>query len=364
MKKATRLICAIVAIAMIFSMAAFAADYESDRAEYTAGQHTYEYWSSLYTRTPNVAAAWIHEADSVNVPVSYMGVQARAFDADKKLIEKSDMLYNDVVTNFAYAAIEVRYTGRMYSQGVVEMYNGKDYEVKECPMTVKVIGGRSASVEVCSVPEDVAEYEVNDRGETYGSLMYSDIIGYEPDLITAVGDNGLSGYVRSNELNIKVKNPKEAMEYMKNLADSRTIPLYDIDGNIIDSFTVKNTKVLTEELEQEIAEQEEANKQIVMAAMNSKSGDYIPALGYALGAGEGSERISGYVSQHDLRGPKVHSPDEAVAYMTGFAGIRFPVHLYDAQGNIIGEFWCGGHKSLSSDMIRDEIAAMSSGHIK
>lgn len=357
MKKITRLICAIVAVAMFFSMAAFAADHESGNASSTAGSRSYDVWSSKYAQSPNTVAAWVCESDNVKVPVYYMGAQARAYNEAGGLIHSSEWTYNQIVDNYVFAAFEESYTDRFYSKGQAKLYTGTSYLTKSCPQN---------DAELCPALAGITEYAVNAAGQTYGSAMLADVIGYEPELIAAVGDNGVSGYVRSNELSPEMKNPKQADEYMKNLQDRRAIPVYDLNGKVVDSFTMKSVETLSDDLAQDIANREEANRQMTASAMKNKDSDYIPALGFAVGTGDGSEeqRISGYVSEHDINGPEVNTPDDAAAYMSGFAGIRYPVHLYDTNGNIIGEFWGGGSISLFDIMSREEIVAMSNGRIK
>ncbi len=58
-----------------------------------------------------------------------------------------------------------------------------------------------------------------------------------PDLIAAIGDNGVHGYVKDSDLNCDIE-PKSLEEAMNMKYDSCSIPLYDKNGKtIIDSFT-------------------------------------------------------------------------------------------------------------------------------
>ena len=43
-------------------------------------------------------------------------------------------------------------------------------------------------------------YPQNSEGMTYGSLALADVVGTEPELISAIGTQGESGYVRCDEL--------------------------------------------------------------------------------------------------------------------------------------------------------------------
>ena len=78
------------------------------------------------------------------------------------------------------------------------------------------------------------EYDVNDNGETYGSALSDYTIGVEPDLISAIGTNGIKGYVKSTDLTPNYNSPEEAIEeQMVANGDTRIIPLYDYNGTTI-----------------------------------------------------------------------------------------------------------------------------------
>lgn len=87
------------------------------------------------------------------------------------------------------------------------------------------------------------QYRTNAAGQTYGTDILSSVVGYEPDLIAVRATNGESGFVDNKFLKEQtghnVKNPEEAMEYMKNRPDSWTFPVYDLDGNVIGEFVVQ-----------------------------------------------------------------------------------------------------------------------------
>lgn len=82
-------------------------------------------------------------------------------------------------------------------------------------------------------------YPVNKNGETYGSSAYGN-----PDLTSALGTEGQSGYIRDSEIpGANVTNLKEAEEYMNWLVTQPSnimIPLYDQEGNVIGEFSISN----------------------------------------------------------------------------------------------------------------------------
>ncbi len=88
----------------------------------------------------------------------------------------------------------------------------------------------------------VHAFPKNQNGQTYGSKADATSLDTEPDLISAVGIGGISGYVKRTDLDQSLpKTPEEAVALTKyNLAHStREIPLYAIDGKtVIGKFIV------------------------------------------------------------------------------------------------------------------------------
>jgi len=95
-------------------------------------------------------------------------------------------------------------------------------------------------------------YEVNENGQTYGSALIRDELGYEPDLVSAMGVDGTLGYVYSVDLadDFMPSNPKEALTWqLENAGKSKTIPLYDSDGkSIIGEFFIGGHEFTDEEI--------------------------------------------------------------------------------------------------------------------
>jgi len=347
MKKIRKMISIALALVMCLCAAipAFAAEYESSHASYSVDGHTYDLWSSLYTRSPNTGAAWICESNYTNMPAKYLGAKARVYDENNQLLKQTDMNYTTSASYYMVASVDVSSTGKIYSKGEAAVYNGVDYDTLPCPKTEVVTGGiRSYAYFSEEAVQAAATYGVNDKGETYGSSMFSEVNGCNPDLISAVGNHGLSGYVRDDELNLRVSTPKEAKAFQENMPSTRTIPLYDLDGNVIDSFTVDNTNPLAEEMEQELSVMQEEHRQMVEAAIRSRNGEYVPVVGCTADG----EPVEGYSGQRDLDGPEVHNPEEAEIYMKNFAGMGYSVPVYDIQGNVIGLFTVEGAKGLDA----------------
>ncbi|GKV54491.1 hypothetical protein NCCP2222_04380 [Sporosarcina sp. NCCP-2222] len=83
-------------------------------------------------------------------------------------------------------------------------------------------------------------YPINDNGQTYGPNMGDATIALgEPDLLSALGENGKIGYVKKVDLEgPQPRTPAEAVRLTKE-TKPREIPLYDVDGEtIIGKFIV------------------------------------------------------------------------------------------------------------------------------
>lgn len=76
------------------------------------------------------------------------------------------------------------------------------------------------------------EYPKNSSGESYGGTMLAEYVGYAPDLVSAQGTQGESGYIRDAEIDALPNLPKEECPH------AFTVPLYDSEGGVIGEFAV------------------------------------------------------------------------------------------------------------------------------
>ena len=83
----------------------------------------------------------------------------------------------------------------------------------------------------------ITPYSRNSKGQTYGSDIGMDGVGYAPKLIAVCStNNDKDGYVVREDLNRQPENVK-----------SRTIPVYDLDGKVIGEFKIESGSSLTPE---------------------------------------------------------------------------------------------------------------------
>lgn len=95
-----------------------------------------------------------------------------------------------------------------------------------------------------TLTEDNA-YPVNAAGETYGSVLLADMVGEDPDLMSATNQEGVEGYIRIADV--------PTIDPDVSVAAVQMIPLYDMNGNVIGSFELAAPEIASAEAVQSIA---------------------------------------------------------------------------------------------------------------
>lgn len=77
-------------------------------------------------------------------------------------------------------------------------------------------------------------YPVNSKGQTYGSALDREILGYEPDLCSVQATNGVTGYVKAHDLHYcgypgTVEDMMVYIEWQEAQPKPITIPVYDVN---------------------------------------------------------------------------------------------------------------------------------------
>lgn len=88
-------------------------------------------------------------------------------------------------------------------------------------------------------------YPVNAAGETYGSVLLADLVGEDPDLMSATNHEGVSGYIRIDDV--------PTIDPNVSVAAIQAIPLYDMNGNVIGAFELEAPETASAETVQSIA---------------------------------------------------------------------------------------------------------------
>ncbi len=226
----------LIGVMLLSSSLCVHADTSSNWQTATVYGYSYDYRSSLWNRYFNSgntieAVAEVFTSNRKNAPAGYMGAQARLYTSSGTLKYASSMVYNDTAVINVYAYSErATSSGYFYSQSKVNFYNGNGY--------TSYTANKSPNAAVPSALNSNIEYSVNVNNETYGSGLLADALGIEPDLIAAVGRDGIEGYVRSEDLAPTPSNPEEAVVMAERAKTDRTIPLYSLEGEVIGEFVV------------------------------------------------------------------------------------------------------------------------------
>lgn len=349
--------------------AAFATSYESDYVPVDAGSKTYLVQSILYQDSTMTyrASTWIETKDSSKVPANYIGVKAELMSDDTgDAIVETAWDYNDSTDYFNYAITPKKTTSdRVYSRGQYKLYTGTTHKTGYAPETTYVGGSRSIPVNVLATLNDDGEYPRTASGETYGSTMLAEIVGAEPDLISARGINGTRGYVRNEDLNPNISCAADYQEYLDTLdANDWQIPLYDLEGNVVGSFEISKSEEIVPNADcpevVKAALEAEADGMIHLSESKVKlianglvNGEYpktaagltygssalAPIVGYDpdLVAVCGINDVRGYVRNEDLN-PDISCTADYQEYLDALDANSWQIPLYDLKENVIGSY--------------------------
>lgn len=206
-------------------------EYDSDPVVFTFEGKTYEVWSTLFEDgTRYRAATWIKTANNTNIPANGAQVQSFLVDDSGQVAQSSlSMLTDAYYFHVAYTSYRSASTG-VHANGVAYIKNSSgNFKRFESDDTEKINMARALASENGVLTVD-GKYPENINGETYGSLMLAETVGAEPELISAIGTEGQSGYVRFVDL---------FANYDTTRAGGRYITLYDIDGADIGNFKIE-----------------------------------------------------------------------------------------------------------------------------
>lgn len=208
---------------------------------------TYEFNSTVTIRNLSTIEARSTIRANTNVPTGYMGGQARLYNSAGSLRTSSTMTYNSqAIKAFVVESPRLTTKGTYYAYSRAQFYNGNgytSYNGYRSPMrTLSTMNSENElSPEIIELMLQT-EYEVNENGQTYGSSFSEFTIGDEPELISAVGINGIEGYVKSNDLAPNPVSIEEALDYADDNSLDIYIPLYDVDGlTVLDQFKLETS---------------------------------------------------------------------------------------------------------------------------
>lgn len=254
MKKMMRKLLAGALCAMLLGTTAFAAEardneLESKKTSVSLDGVSYTAHSSLYVGSKYRAGIWLVADQTVDAGV--MNVRAYLYDEDGKVLADTAWSANEDPLNFHYVITKkVSSSKVVYASGQYKLINdGGEYSgTTWCIDSEENTFKKSA---------DRAQYDRTKTGETYGSLLLASEMGYMPDLIAAVGEDNISGYVRAEDFAPEFLTQEAQLAYNLSLLEDNTINLYDLKGNVIGSYELgvpatepENDPVVLEKLAQ------------------------------------------------------------------------------------------------------------------
>lgn len=172
------------------------------------------------------------------VPTNYIAGIAMLYNANNQLMSSSGWRYNSLFTSSMSVYTTKNIPGSYHAKGTAKFYTGNSlfgewvYDSYDLEGSTSVYFPSSSSSPSYALPT----YNVTNEGKTYGTCELAERYEEYPDLICAVGDNGASGYVSKTDLLYMPKSREDAIEYTENV-DGSSIPVYDLNGNVIDQFT-------------------------------------------------------------------------------------------------------------------------------
>lgn len=172
------------------------ADYvDSSVRTVTVNGYTYKFWSRISRRyfsegdysSSLTIGTYLTTVDNEFVPIGYMGAQSRLYSEDGELLQSSKWIYNNNSTSVIIDSFTIfDPVSYYYSKGQVKSYYGNGYSIYSCYRPPNF----STQVLSFSVSSDDIEVTRNVSGEIYGSEIFLNQLGIEPDLILAEGVGG------------------------------------------------------------------------------------------------------------------------------------------------------------------------------
>lgn len=251
MKKRTHKLLSIISIVCILlfgvSVVTYAATSvaQSTIKTSTLLGYSYDYWATVASYDdPEAIAATMVLCDGTTAPTGYMGAIARLYNSVGVMCKSTSWTYN----SSAAAGVSVQtpynsypYRGTYFAKGQIKLYNGNGYNTYDTNQTPYVSNNTTLASQSTT---NIINYQINENGETYGSGLYSDVLGKEPDLISAYGIDGTFGYVRAKDFDSNANTPEKAIEQQNMNKGSRKIPLYEKDGKtVIGVFEIVQAEV-------------------------------------------------------------------------------------------------------------------------
>ena len=332
---------------------------ESRHETVDAGNYTYDSYTTLYYGPSSKTCTWLVEDSRQDALVSLRTY----LYSNNRLVEDTDW---EDSTSYIHLLNTGNHSisGTLKADGDYIAYHDSSYNKKTTGSTPSVSYNYSGRAVAATETDNVITcYPVNDNGETYGSYLDRHTVGYAPDLISAVGENGIYGYVRLEDFAPSLESHAEVQIWQSKIDKDNMIPLYDLEGNVIGEYVMGTTQeqeeidpailadiyeitggVMPMNLNEPVAPTYDPNAY----PTNSQGltyGSYADrtVYGYApeLVSVQGDENKSGYIHLNEFRAAEVGDS----------------LTVYDLEGNTIDTFTIAGPGEVSEDQLA-QIAQM------
>lgn len=253
-KKLTTLVL-VLATMMAFATTVFADEVNSHvrviDGNYNGVAFNYWVYSTLYVDSSRSyrGSIWVTIPSQLVVPAAWMRVKAEIIDKNTgEVAKETAWTDNPTPSYYMYMVTPSYYTSNpVCSRGQYRVYDGTEFRTGFAYETDPVQGTRAISESLLSTLDANGDYPKTETGETYGSVLLADVLGYEPDLIAVRGINEISGYVRNEDLNPPIDTETDYENYRITLeANDWKIPLYDLQGNVIGAFVISEGETVPE----------------------------------------------------------------------------------------------------------------------
>ena len=230
MKKLTSLLLVLV-MSLALTVPAFAATrdayegHNSGSITVPGAGYSYRIYSTLYSSvfgSSRYASVSVEEKSGRTIPKNYITITPTLCNASGSIEITGSPVSSSGSGTHLFANTKTSGDPEMrYATGVVVV---EGYGEVTSPRVTDARSRQAVDALTKTLTED-GKYPVNACGETYGSLMLASEVGHVPDLLSAVGSNGVDGYIRLADL-------------IADHAAGDSLPLYDLEGNVIGAFVV------------------------------------------------------------------------------------------------------------------------------
>ncbi|MEA5042154.1 MAG: hypothetical protein VB053_06375 [Oscillibacter ruminantium] len=240
----SKILSCVLAMAMLCAVAASASynELSSSTASHSEGGYSFNYWSTLYYGSDSYASVWVERAGSYTpYPANSMAACASLYNSSGNAVKTSGEVSNTSADYFIFAYTSTMGGTGYHAGGYVKLATGSGLAQFTCPQTGTRSSSNSSRAALLSsltaTLDRAGNYPTNSNGETYGSGLLVEVVGDMPALISAENADGVCGYIRESDLTPAT--PAEAAAFMETLV--RTIPLYDINDNVIGTYELDAT---------------------------------------------------------------------------------------------------------------------------